>query len=267
MSSADDAAEALLIVREVMEWSLAPARWAKIDNSVAVLTAALAADDGVALDEAVATLELLGPVRGASGAALASRVRAPDEVRERLEAAIRILEGLSDHPDLPSHVPAESRFFPVTVFLSDAAIHEDVERAVDVLVQAAGLAITGRQPPVSGSWFRRMRAVLRTPVGEEVLATAAHMADSRLVQRPDAEVTAMLLHNLGPVITALQPTKDAVVRVGAILIVKTDWTVVVHQLTARQQLVLDHSPGLEAAPHQILHSLALAPAEAGPTLA
>jgi hypothetical protein len=267
MNSADDAAEALVIVREVMEWSLAPARWTDIDRSVAALTAALAADDGVALEEAVTTLELLGPVRGAGGASLAGPVHAPDAVRVRLEAAIRILEDLSDLPGLPSRAPAGSGFFPVTVFLSDAAIHEEVERAVDALVQAAGLVISSRQPPVSGSWFRRMRAVLRTHAAEEVLATAAHAADSRLVQRPDAEVTAMLLHNLGPVITALQPTKDAVVRVGAMLIVKTDWTVAVHQLTARQQLVLDHSPGLETAPHQILHSLALSPADPGPTLA
>jgi len=258
MSSADDAAEALLVVRDVMEWSLAPARWADIDRSVAALTAALAADDDAALEEAVTTLELLGPVRGPGGAALASRVPAPDAVRQRLEAAIEILR------DIQAPAPAGSPVFPVTVFLSDAAIHEEVERAVDALVQAAGLVISSRQPPVSGSWFRRMRAVLRTPVGEEVLASAAHMAESRLVQRPDAEVTAILLQNLSPMVIALQPTKDAVVRVGAMLIVKTDWTVVIHQLTPRQQLVLDHSPSLETAPHHILHALGLPSAEPGP---
>ena len=41
-----------------------------------------------------------------------------------------------------------------------------------------------------------------------------------------------MLQNLGPVIEALQPTKDAVLRVGALLIVKVDWTIVVHRLTA-----------------------------------
>jgi hypothetical protein len=46
-----------------------------------------------------------------------------------------------------------------------------------------------------------------------------------------------------------------------VLIVKTDWMVVVHQLTPRQQLVLDHRPSLEAAPHLILHELALPPGE------
>jgi hypothetical protein len=258
MNAADDAAEALMVLRDVMGWSLVLDRWAFIDKSVAALTAALAVDDAIALQDAVTSLELLGPVRGrAAAGALASPVPAPDEIREHLESAIRILQ------ELREPAPADLRSFPVTIFLSDDAIHDQVERAVDFLVESAGLIIASRQPPVIGSWFRRMRAALRSPAGEEVLATAAHAVDSRLVLRPDAEVTAMLLQNLAPVITALQPSKDAAVRVGALLIVKVDWTVVVHQLTPRQQLVLDHSPGLEAVPDQILHALGLPPAEPG----
>jgi hypothetical protein len=251
VNSADDVAEALLVVREVMGWSLTPHRWTAIDGSVARLTVALAVEDGAALRQAVTSLELHGPTRGLVAEAAVRPVRAPDWVREHLESTIGILQ------ELQTPAGADVRSFPVTVFLSDAAIHEQVERAVDQLVESAGLVIASRQPPVTGSWFRRMRAVLRSPAGEEVLATTAHVADSRFVLRPDAEVTAMLLANLGPVITALQPTKDAAVRVGALLIVKVDWTVVVHQLTPRQQLVLDHSPGLETVPHQILHALGL----------
>ncbi len=172
-------------------------------------------------------------------------------MRSRLEAAAAILG------DLAAPDRAGTQFVPVAIYLSDRAVHDAVERAVTDLAESADLVIAGREPPVTGSWFRRMRAVLRTPAGEEVLATALHVADARLARRPDAEVTAMLLQNLSPVITALQPTKDAIVRVGAVLIVKTDWMLVVHQLTARQQLVLDHLPSLETAPHLILHELGL----------
>jgi hypothetical protein len=70
-------------------------------------------------------------------------------------------------------------------------------------------------------------------------------------------VTAILMSNLGPVLASLQPTRDAVVRSGALLIVKVDWTVAVHQLTPRQQLVLDHAPYLVAAPDKILEALGL----------
>jgi hypothetical protein len=256
MSSGDDAA-ALLMVRDAMEWSATPARWDDIGNTAATLTTAIALGDDEALREAVYTLELFAPVRGPAGV-LDTRVPAPDAVRSRLAAAARILE------DLTAPDQAGPQFIPMAIYLSDDAIHDTVERAVTDLAESAGLVIASRPPPVTGSWFRRLRAVLRTPAGEEVLATAVHAADTRLARRPDAEVTAMLLQNLSPVITALQPTKDAIIRVGAVLVVKTDWMVVVHQLTPRQQLVLDHLPGLETAPHLILHELGLPRGGEGP---
>jgi hypothetical protein len=257
MSFADDAAAALLTVRDVLTWTATPGRWVGIGDSVAALTTAIAAGDDAAAREAVDTLELFAPVRVAT-ALSSERVPAPIEVRSRLAEAVGILE------DLAAPDQAGTQFVPVAIYLSDRAVHDAVERAVTDLAESADLVIASRQPPVTGSWFRRMRAVLRTPAGEEVLATALHTVDTKLARRPDAEVTAMLLQNLGPVITALQPTKDAIVRVGAVLIVKTDWMVVVHQLTPRQQLVLDHRPSLETAPHLILHELALPQAGGGP---
>ena len=47
-----------------------------------------------------------------------------------------------------------------------------------------------------------------------------------------AQITFTLLQNLGPVIASLRPTKDAVLRVGALLVVKMHWAVHVFQLTA-----------------------------------
>jgi hypothetical protein len=254
----DDAADALLVMEDASEWSLTPAQWVYIDLLVTALIAALASDDSDALMEAVTGIELFGPVRSVATQVRGSQVTAPDTVRTRLEAAIGLIKAIQ------APVPAESRLVPIAIFISDESIHDQVERAVEALAQSAGLVISSRQPPVIGSWRRRMRAALRSPAGEEILATAMHAADARLVQRTDAETTAIMLQNLGPVIGALQPTKDAVVRVGALLIVKIDWTLVVHQLTARQQLVLDHSPDLEAAPHQILQALGLAAAESAP---
>jgi len=51
--------------------------------------------------------------------------------------------------------------------------------------------------------------------------------------------------------------KDAVVRAGALLIVKVDWVVQVHQLTAAQQAILDHRPQLAASPKEIISVLQL----------
>jgi hypothetical protein len=74
-------------------------------------------------------------------------------------------------------------------------------------------------------------------------------------------MTATLAQSVSTVLTSLQPTKDAVVRLGAVLIVKVDWAVTVHQLTAAQQAVLDLRPELQAAPHQIMEALRLPPAD------
>jgi Effector Associated Constant Component 1 len=156
---------------------------------------------------------------------------------------------------------------PITIYLSNGQIHDQVEAAIDELLAAAGLRIRDREEPVIGSWFRRMRAaikdVMRSPAAREGALVAAHAADTRLVLAQDAAVTATLLQNLGPVIASLQPTKDAVLRVGALLIVKVDWVVNVFQLTAAQQALLDHRPQLATSPHEIIAALNLTAASEG----
>lgn len=151
---------------------------------------------------------------------------------------------------------------PVTIYLSDEGIHEEVEAAVEALLATAGLRIGSRDDPIAGSWFRRMKAFIKeathSPAAREAALVAAHVADTRFVLAQDAAVTATLLQNLGPVLGALQPTKDAVIRAGALLIVKVDWSVHVFQLTAAQQAMLDHQPQLARSPHEIITALDLA---------
>ncbi|MGH3814377.1 MAG: hypothetical protein ACRDUV_18315 [Pseudonocardiaceae bacterium] len=153
---------------------------------------------------------------------------------------------------------------PITIYLSDESAHEQVEAAVEDLLATAGGHIEHRDDPVLGSWFRRMRArtgqIVHSPLAREAAILAAHAAESRLVHAQDATVTATMLQNLGPVLAALQPTKEAVIRAGALLIVKMDSTLVVHQLTSAQQLQLDHQPQLAQSPHDILSALELRPA-------
>jgi hypothetical protein len=150
---------------------------------------------------------------------------------------------------------------PITIYLSDESGHEQVEAAVEDLLAAVGGHIEHRDDPVLGSWFRRMRAKVNrfvdSPLGDEVKNLATHAAESRLVHAQDATVTATMLQNLGPVLAAVQPMKEAVIRAGALLIVKMDSTLVVHQLTSAQQLRLDHQPQLAQCPHDILSALEL----------
>lgn len=148
---------------------------------------------------------------------------------------------------------------PVTIYIADEAIHEQVETAVENFLAAAGLDVMERDDPVIGSWFHSMMAGVRqaahSSAAREVALSAAHSVDSRVNLAQDAVVTATLLQNLGPVVASLQPTKDAVLRVGALLIVKVDWAVQVLQLTAAQQAVLDHNVFLASSPSEIIKAL------------
>lgn len=160
-------------------------------------------------------------------------------------------------------VQSEVSTMLVTIYLSDERVHEEVEEAVEEWLATAGLRISSRDEPVAGSWFRRMAAAVRAgmnhPLAHETAVTLVHAADTRLALAQDAAVTATLLQNLSPVLGALHPTKDAVIRAGALLIVKVDWTVNVVQLTAEQQLLLNHRPQLVRTPQEIITILGLMP--------
>jgi hypothetical protein len=80
---------------------------------------------------------------------------------------------------------------------------------------------------------------------------------STAVDLDAADLTVVLLQNLAPLLASLQPTKDAVIRAGALLILKVNWQVPVFQLTAAQQAKLDHRPQLASSPHEIVQVLQL----------
>ncbi|MFE2424643.1 hypothetical protein [Streptomyces hokutonensis] len=181
-------------------------------------------------------------------------LRAIDKVLDREEA------GNSESDVTP---------LPITIYLSDESSHSAVQAAVEQLLAKAGLVVLEREDPVLGSWFRRMRATLshalRSQAVREGALTAAHVADTRLVLAQDATVTATMMQNVGPVLASLQPTKDAVVRIGAVLIVKVDWEVRVLQLTAAQQAILDHQPQLATSPRDVIATIGLLTASSGAT--
>ncbi|MFD5506461.1 CATRA system-associated protein [Streptomyces sp. NPDC127051] len=251
-----DIVAALQVVRDVAALELPVAHRADVDAAVNAIADALARDDLQELQDALADLETLGPRRLAPNGV----ERAGGASHLRLGMLVRALEQYEPHSTRTNSLS----MLPVAIYVSDEAVHEEVETALDGVLAAAGLTVVERDEPVLGSWFRRMRAAVsraaRSPAARETVRSALHSADTRLLQRPDAEVTALFMQNLGPLLGSLQPTKDAVVRVGAVLVVKVEWTVVVHQLTPGQQLLLDHSPHLEASPHTILAALGASPA-------
>lgn len=241
----EDLTDALSVLRDITEWSLRPDEWAAVDRAVSALSAALTVGDVGALRYEVTTLELLGPQRS-HGMMAGLLMPAPEQTRDRVRVAVTLVEEIEEAVAL----------VPVTIYLSEGAAHAQVEAAVEQLIATAGLVVASREHPVEGSWYRKLWV-------REAAVTALGVAESRLVQQQDAHVTTMYMQKLPDLITALQPTKDAVVRVGAFLVVKVDWAVYVHQLTQEQQLRLNHSPELATAPREILVALGLPAASSG----
>jgi hypothetical protein len=142
----------------------------------------------------------------------------------------------------------------VTIFLSDEPAHERVEAAIEEWLSSSGIEIVHRDDPILGSWFNRQQA---RAVAHEVAVTAVHGAEARLVLAQDAANTAALGQSVAPIIWSLQTTQEAVVRIGAILIVKFNGAIAVHQLTVEQQHRLNHQPQLARLPGEILSKLEL----------
>jgi hypothetical protein len=152
---------------------------------------------------------------------------------------------------------------PVTIYLGDGHTHGQVETAVEDALAGAGMYVAERQDPVSGSWSRNLRARMRsgakTPAGREAMAVALHALEQRAVLEKDADIAQKLMTGVQGVITALQPERNAVVRMGPVLIVKADGHLTVLQLTVEQQLMLNHRPQLHRAPRDLLDALGHGP--------
>jgi hypothetical protein len=94
---ADVRAEALDVISDALQWRLADVRWQAIEQVLAAMDAALAADDMTALTAATADLELAGPLRitriGATPVA-----PPPPPVRDRLNRLVHSLGGTAAAP-------------------------------------------------------------------------------------------------------------------------------------------------------------------------
>ena len=60
---AESVGDALDVLRDLLWWELVPARWERVDRLLVRIAAAFAAGDATELREAVADLELSGPVK------------------------------------------------------------------------------------------------------------------------------------------------------------------------------------------------------------
>lgn len=83
-------ADALDVLGDLTSWRLASARWTQVQESLALLGAALDRDDMDAARAAVATLELMGPVKFTRIGSIPV-LPAPAPIRERVHYMVHLL--------------------------------------------------------------------------------------------------------------------------------------------------------------------------------
>lgn len=95
----------------------------------------------------------------------------------------------------------------------------------------------------------------QSPAGSEAAFLASHAGDAPHVIDQDTLATSILMQGLAPVIASLESTRNAVVSVCALLVLKINGDVTVHHLTVAQQRRINRQPALLANPQQILAAL------------
>ncbi|TMR07751.1 hypothetical protein ETD86_50670 [Nonomuraea turkmeniaca] len=157
---------------------------------------------------------------------------------------------------------------PVLIYLTDETGHEDVERALNIVLDEFGLPVSDAAPAMHGSWLRRLRAIVRDTAAAEPTKQLAdevhralqlkhlHEAQSR-VDQAQAEAVAQLIQ-------ALEGTGSAVLMIGSVMILKTGGTISSRTLSQRELIFLERNPGLISDPHQLLRQLTFHAAATGP---
>jgi hypothetical protein len=169
--------------------------------------------------------------------------------------ALAPLRNVFGEIQVPPPPPDMISAFTVSIYLSDETDHQQVEAAAEEALKRIGLLIYHRELPLAGSWFRRMYARLPGDGTNPLPAAPGTTAPGQAAANQEAA----LMTNLGNIIESLGSTRDAVVRLGPVLIVKANELLSANQLTPAQQQLLYQRPDLTAAPGEIVKALGLLP--------
>ena len=143
--------------------------------------------------------------------------------------------------------------------------------AVDAAARALALSLGYNdfqlESEVSGSIFRRLRGKIHDGVASDFAQARLSELEQRFtleaVGRTQAEVDAIVTDNAVQLIAALADIPNAVVRVGALMVIKyTDRfgnaVMLQRQLTSMEIRALERNPGIQADPARALELLSIA---------
>lgn len=157
----------------------------------------------------------------------------------------------------------------IAIFLDkfDPQQLDAVDAAAKVLARSLGYDNFQLESEVSGSIFRRLRGKIHDGVASDFAQARLSELEQRFtleaVGRSQAEVDAIVTDNAVQLIAALADIPNAVVRVGALMVIKyTDGldrpVMLQRQLTSMEIRALERNPGIQADPARALELLSIA---------
>lgn len=157
----------------------------------------------------------------------------------------------------------------IAIFLDEYDPQEldAVDAAVRVLARSLGYNDFQLESEVSGSIFRRLRGKIQDGVASDYAQARLSELEQRFtleaVGRTQAEVDAIVTDNAVQLIAALADIPNAVVRVGALMVIKYTNeaggpVMLQRQLTSIEIRALERNPGIQAHPARALELLSIA---------
>jgi hypothetical protein len=153
------------------------------------------------------------------------------------------------------------RDVPVAIYLSNDGAQQEVQIAVEKLLDTLDLEVTYRGPTITGSWFRAMTARTRTKLATSEVLERLQKVERGLelhgLHKVQAEVDEKQGGTVAQLLTALENTPTAMIQIGSLLLVKVDGVPAVRNLTQLELRHLEKNPQLLNNPSAILDALRL----------
>lgn len=155
-----------------------------------------------------------------------------------------------------------TQVLPVTVFTDThrAGDVTQVSRALRSFLASLGFDFFFEGPDEWGSWFRRSYArskeALTSQGVKDTLTRAERALEIQTLHIPQAQIDAMQADAAARLIAALDPTPNALVQIGSVLLLKVDGTPIVRNLTQIELSYLEHNKHLYKSPKDALEELA-----------
>ena len=143
----------------------------------------------------------------------------------------------------------------VQIYLSDESAAQEVQFAVEALLDHFGVSdLQGGRPEI-GSWYRRLYGRTSRVGASEAGENLARSMDIQMIERHQTDIDAASAQVVATLMAALEKTPSAVIQAGSTIFVKHDGNVISRQLTQDEMVIWKLNPDLFRDPLRALTEL------------